>query len=263
MEVPLARGRGFTEQDRPGAPGVVVVNEAFARRFWPGADPLGKRLSIEGSDGPYLEVVGVARDGKYLNLAESARPYVFYPQLQNPSGVTLHVRTSADPRSLTAAVRREVRAVAPTWRAENPRTLEDHIGIALLPQRIASGVLGLFGVTALLLAAVGLYGIVAFAVAQRTREIGIRVALGAGSTDVLRLVIRQGIVLVGIGLLVGIPLAWGAGRLISGFLLGDGPGDPLVFVGAAALLGLVALLATWAPARRAARVDPNVALRVN
>jgi predicted permease len=261
MEVPLVRGRGFTDRDRPGAPLVAVVNETFARRFWPGADPIGKRISISGSEGPWLEVVGVARDGKYLSIAESPRPYLYYPQLQNPDGVTLHVRTSGDPRALASAVRRELAAVAPDWLAENPRTLEDHIGTSVLPQRIAGGLLGAFGVVALLLSAVGLYGVVAFAVAQRTREIGIRVALGAGAPLVLRMVLRQGMVLAAIGLAVGVPLAVVASRLLSGFLLGTGSGIGLVLAGAAAVLAVVTLAASYVPARRASRVDPIVALR--
>jgi predicted permease len=261
MEVPLVRGRGFTDADRPGAPLVVVVNQAFAKKFWGDADPIGKRISISGESGPWLEVVGVARDGKYVSIAESSTPYVYYPQLQNPDGVTLHVRTSGDPRRLLTAVRQEVTAVAPTWMIERPRTLEEHIGASLLPQRIAAGLLAAFGVVALLLAAVGLYGVVAFAVAQRTREIGIRVALGAQSGEVLGLMLRQGMTLAGVGLLVGLPLAIGAGKLVSGFLLGAGAADPFVFIVAALTLAVVTLVASYVPARRASKVDPIVALR--
>jgi putative ABC transport system permease protein len=261
MEVPLTRGRGFTDLDRDGAPLVVVVNEAFAKRFWGNADPIGKRISIGGQNGPWREVVGVARDGKYVSISESPRPFVYYPQLQAPDGITLHVRTAGDPLRLLSAVRREVATVAPTWMIERPRTLEEHIGASLLPQRIAAGILGAFGVVALLLAAVGLYGVVAFAVAQRTREIGIRVALGAQSGEVLSLMLRQGMRLAAIGLAVGISLAIVAARLVSGFLLGAGAADPLVFLVAAVTLALVTAVASYVPARRAARVDPMVALR--
>ena len=261
METPLARGRGFTDADRLSAPRVVVVNEAFARRFWGDADPIGKRLSSGGPEGSWMEVIGLARDGKYVTLAESPRPYVFYPQLQMPSGVTLLVRTSGEPMDLAAAVRREVATVSPDWLTERVSTVEEHIGVSLLPQRIAAGVLGAFGTIALLLAAVGLYGVVAFAVAQRTREIGIRVALGARSGEVLRLMLRQGMVLAGIGLAVGLPIAFAAARLLSSFLLGGGTTDPLVFSLAAGALAAVTLIASWIPARRAARVDPMIALR--
>jgi predicted permease len=261
MEVPLVRGRGFTDADRPGAPGVVIVNEAFAKRFWGDADPIGKRISRNGENGPWMEVVGLARDGKYVSITEAPRPFVYYPQLQMPDGITLHVRTRGDPRQLLTAVRREVATAAPTWMIERPRTLEEHIGASLLPQRIAAGLLGAFGVVALMLAAVGLYGVVAFAVAQRTREIGIRVALGAQSGEVLGLMLRQGMTLAGIGLLVGVPLAAVVAKLVSGFLVGTGAADPLVFVGAAGLLALVTLVASYIPARRASRVDPMLALR--
>jgi predicted permease len=261
IEVPLVRGRGFTDEDRPGAPLGVVVNQAFAKKFWGDADPIGKRISIRGENGPWLEVVGLAHDGKYLSIAESSRPYLYYPQLQNPDGVTLHVRTSGDPRSVLATVRREVAAVAPDWMTARPRTLEEHVGSSLLPQRIAASLLAGFGVIALLLAAVGLYGVVAFAVAQRTREIGIRVALGAQRAEILKLMLRQGMMLAGIGLLIGLPLAFAAGKLISGFLLGAGAADPFVFVAASLSLVVVTLVASYVPARRAARVDPMVALR--
>ena len=261
MEVPLIGGRGFTDADRPGAPEVVIVNEAFAKRFWGDADPIGKRISRSGDSGPWMEVVGLARDGKYVSITDAPRPFVYYPQLQMPDGITIHVRTSGDPRRLLTAVRREVATVAPTWMIERPRTLEEHIGASLLPQRIAAGLLGAFGVVALLLAAVGLYGVVAFAVAQRTREIGIRVALGAQSGEVLGLMLRQGMTLAGIGLLVGVPLAAVVAKLVSGLLVGTGAADPLVFVGAAGLLALVTLVASYVPARRASRVDPMLALR--
>ena len=261
MQVPLVRGRGFADADRRGAPPVVVVNEAFARRFWGNDDPIGKRISITGPNGPWLEVVGIARDGKYVSITESPRPFAFYPQLQVPGDITLHVRTSGDPRRLLPAVRREVSSVAPDWMMERARTLEEHIGASLLPQRIAAGILGAFGVVALLLAAVGLYGVVAFAVAQRTREIGIRVALGAQSGEVLGLMLRHGMTLASIGLLVGLPMAMVGAKLVSSFLLGAGAADPLVFGGAAAALAAVTLLATYVPARRAARVDPMLALR--
>ena len=258
MQITLLRGRGFTENDRSGAPRVVVVNEAFAKKFWGDADPIGKSL-LRGDE--RIEVVGLARDGKYVSISESPRPYVFYPQLQNPDGVMLLVRTSGEPMRMLEAVRREVAGVAPDWMMERPTTLNAHIGASLLPQRIAASLLGVFGVVALLLAAVGLYGVVAFAVAQRTREIGIRVALGAPSGDVLKLMLRQGMKLAGLGLLIGLPLAAGAAKLISSFLLGAGAADPFVFVIAAVALGAVTAIASYIPARRASRVDPMVALR--
>jgi predicted permease len=261
MEVPLTRGRGFTDADRKGTALVVVVNEAFAKKFWGDDNPLGRRISIDGSGGPWREVIGIARDGKYVSLSESARPFVFYPQLQVAGGITLHVRTTGDPRSMLQAVRREVTTVAPTWMIERPRTLDEHVGAALLPQRIAAGILGAVGVVALLLAAVGLYGVVAFAVAQRTREIGIRVAIGATRREVLAMMLKQGMTLASIGLVIGLSIGVVVAKLIAGFLLGSGAADPLVFIVAGVTLGLVTLVASYFPARRASRVDPMVALR--
>ena len=162
---------------------------------------------------------------------------------------------------MLGAVRREVATVVPDWMMERPTTLDAQIGASLLPQRVAAGLLGAFGVVALMLAAVGLYGVVAFAVAQRTREIGIRVALGAPSGEVLKLMLREGMTLAGLGLLLGLPLAAGAGKLISSFLLGAGAADPFVFVVAAVALAAVTAVASYIPARKAARVDPMVALR--
>ena len=260
--LPLVRGRGFTDADRQGAPGVVVVNESFARRFWPNQDPLGKRVSTSGPTGQRLEVVGVARDAKYSSLADAPKPYIYLPALQQDGwSVVLLVRAPGDPDALLPLVRSEAEAAAPAWTVRNPRTLADQVGTSLLPQRVAAGVLGLFGALALLLASIGLYGVVAYSVARRTREIGIRVALGARGEDVVRLVLRQSITLVAAGLAIGLPLAWGATRLLGSLPLGVVGAEPVTFAGSAALLALVALLASWMPARRAARVDPMVALR--
>jgi macrolide transport system ATP-binding/permease protein len=259
--ITLLEGRGITPADRRGAPSVVVVNEAFARRFWPGQSALGKRISITGRGGPYVEVVGVARDSKYLSLTEAPRPFVFIPSLQEPGRITLHVRTASPPRSLLDAVQRDVNAVAPEWSLLNARTMEEQIGVSLLPQRVAGGVLTLFGIVALALAAVGLYGVVAYSVASRSREIGVRVALGARRVDVIRLVLRQGVVLVLIGLSIGVPAAWAVTRLLSGFLIGATATDLIAFGAASLMLASTALLASWIPARRAAAVDPVAALR--
>lgn len=261
MRAPLARGRGITAEDREGAPRVVVVNETFARRFWPGKDPLGQRLSVSGAGGPWLEVVGVARDGKYLSLAEDPLPYLYFAAAQEPWGATLHVRTGSEPLALVPAVREALREDAPGWMLQDPTTLEETLAGSLLPQRVAAGVFALFGALAVLLAAVGLYGVVAYAVARRTREIGVRVALGARAADVVRLVLRRGAGLALAGIAVGLPAAWALSRLLSGLLVGGGPGDLLPFAGSAALLAAVALLASWLPARRAARIEPMRALR--
>ena len=261
MQMPLVAGRDFTSADRRGAAGVIVVNEAYARRFWPNGDALGKRVSISGDKGPFLEVVGVARDGRLLSLAQLSPPTIFLPALQQPAGSKLLVRTTGDPLSMLPAVTRELEAVAPDWVISNPRTMEQHIGASVLPQRIAGSVLGVFGLVALILVSVGVYGVVAYAVATRTREIGVRIALGARPRDAQWFVVRQGAKLVAIGVGIALPIAWALMRLVSAFLIGSSPNDPVAFLGTALLLAMVALLATYVPARRASLVDPMVALR--
>jgi predicted permease len=257
LELPIVRGRAIAESDRAGAPGAAVVNESFARRFWPNGDALGKRIT----SGSEYTIVGIARDGKYLSLADGERPYMYFPALQSPANVQLVIRSSGEPRALIAAVRREISAAAPTWQALNPRTMDDQIATSLLPQRIAAGVLWLFGLVALLLAAVGLYGVIAYSVTTRTREIGVRIALGAQRGDVVRSVVRESLTLVTIGMLVGVPAAWATTRLISGFLLGVTSSDPVAYAVAILVLAGVTLAASWLPARRASRVDPIVAFK--
>ena len=262
MEIPLTKGRDFTAADRDGAPGVIIVNEAYARRFWPGEDPLGKRISI-GGDGGFLEVVGVATDGRYLSLAQLSPPTFFVPALQEPAGSIMLVRTSGEPLTVLPAVRRELDALAPGWRVPNPSTMEQHIAASVLPQRIAGSVLSVFGLVAVLLVSVGVYGVVAYSVATRTREIGVRIALGARPSDARWFVIRQGVQLVGIGVIIALPVAWALMRLLSAFLVGASASDPVAFAGTIAILGVVALVATYIPARRASLIDPMVALRAD
>ena len=260
LGLPLARGRGITAADRAGAPGVLVVNEAFAHRFWGGSDPLGRRVSFDGG-ATWREVVGVARDAKYQSMTERPREYVYTPALQEDGyGVTLHVRTAGDPRAVRAAVQAAVRDAAPGWEPSVERTLTEQVDASLFPQRAASTVLGVFGILSLLLGAVGVYGVVAYTVARRTREIGVRMALGARAADVVRLVVRQSAVLAAGGLLIGLPLAWGASRLLGGMLLGTAGSVALPFLGAATVLGAAAAAASWVPARRAAGVDAVKAL---
>ncbi|MFN2397923.1 MAG: ABC transporter permease [Gemmatimonadaceae bacterium] len=268
MEIPIIKGRGFTVVDRSGAPEVVVVNEAFAQHFWPAADPVGQRISMRGEAGPFHEVIGVARLSKYVSLGEPPRLYVYLPALQDSWGTMLHVRAACsptaracDPWRLLPAIRREVQAAAPDWTIGTTRTMEEQLAGSLIPQRIAAAALGVFGALALLLASVGLYGVVAYAVAQRTREIGVRVALGAKPWDVLGLVLRQSASLVGAGLAIGLAASWALTRLLSNLLLGVSATDTVTFLGASLLLAIVAFVATYLPARRAASVDPMAALR--
>jgi predicted permease len=262
MGTQLVRGRDFTEADRGGAPGVAVVNETLAATLWPGEDALGKRVGFEGAAGPFLEVVGVARDGKYRSLGDRSRPYIYRPLMQSyEPRMTLVVRTSGDPRALAGPVREQLRGLDPNLPVADVRTLEEQFDLSLLPARVAAWTLGGFGLLALALAAIGVYGVVSYTVAQRTREIGVRMALGAGRADVLRLILGEGLSMVGVGLCLGLLLSLALTRVLGGFLYGVSASDPLTFVGVPALLGAIALVAGYLPARRAARVDPLVALR--
>jgi predicted permease len=262
MGTRLVRGRDFREADREGAPQVAVVNETLAAMLWPGEDPLGKRLSFEGARGPFLEVVGVARDGKYRTLGDRSRPYLYTPLFQSyQPRMTLVVRTSGDPVALSGAVRAQLHALDPNLPVAEVRTLGEQFDLSLLPARIAAYTLGGFGLLALALAAIGVYGVVSYSVAQRTHEIGVRVALGARARDVLRLVLGEGLSVVGLGLALGLALAFAAARLFAGFLYGVDAADPVTFVGVPTLLGAIALAAGYLPARRATKVDPMVALR--
>ncbi|MFL5579604.1 MAG: ABC transporter permease [Gemmatimonadaceae bacterium] len=261
LGVPLRRGRDFTAADREGAPRTIVVNETLARRLWGSADAIGRRVRFAGDSG-WVEVVGVARDGKYRSLAEDPRPYAWVPFGQWYEGrITLLVRTDADPAAVLPTLRQAAAEVDPRVPLTDVTTIEAHLRIARLPAQIAGALLGLFGGLALALAAVGVYGVMAFVVARRRREIGIRMALGARAADVVRLVVRQGMRPVLIGSVVGLLLAALLARLVSGLLYGVSPLDPPTFVGISLLLAGVAMLATWVPARRAARVSPVEALR--
>ena len=263
MRSTLVRGRGFTLADAPGTRPVVVVNEAFVRRYWPGRSGLGERVALpwEGGD-VTLEVIGVARDGKYVSLGEEPTPYVFLPQRQlYRSQMAVVVRTQGDPTALVPALRRQVSALDPTLPVYEVKTLVAHLGTALFPARAAATLLGLTGVLALFLAAIGLYGVLSYLVTLRTREIGVRMALGARRQDVLQLVVGRGLRLAGIGLAVGLALSLGITRFLSFLLYGTSPLDPVTFASVVALLLGVALAAAWTPAWRASRVEPSVALR--
>jgi predicted lysophospholipase L1 biosynthesis ABC-type transport system permease subunit len=218
-------------------------------------------MDTGGSEG-WLEVIGVAGDAKYRTLSEGPTPFFYlpFPQTYGP-GMSLVVRTDREPRAMLAPVRQAVLALDPNLPLFEVETLSEHLGIALFPVRLASSVLGWFGLLALLLAAIGLYGVVAYAVNQRTREIGVRMALGARPADVLRLVVGDGMRLALLGLGLGLAAALLVTRMVAGLLYGVSPTDPVAFTGVAALLLLATLLASWLPARRAARVDPMTALK--
>jgi predicted permease len=262
LKIPLLRGRDFNAQDRVNSPGVVIINESFAKRYFAGQDPLGRQVSLNGAQGPWLEVVGLARDSKYLTLGEAPTPFLYQPLTQrHESGMVLLVRTSGDPANYVTAVRREVHALEPNLPLTNARTMMELLGLSLYPARMGAVLLGGFGLLALLLASVGLYGVMSYSVSRRTREIGIRMALGAQRRDVLRLMLREAMTLVAIGIVLGLVVAFAVTRLLVGFLYGVSPTDPLAFIGIAILLAAVAVVASLIPARRAAQVDPMVAFR--
>ncbi len=227
--------------------------------MWPGEKAEGRIGRTAGRD---FTIVGVVPTGKYVRLGEAPLPHMWFAQQQLWfAGTSVIVKTAGDPMSVLPIVRNEVAALDATMPVSNVRTMESHLGITLLPARLTGLALGVFGVLGLVLASVGMYGVMAYSVAQRTREIGIRMATGAGAWDVVRLIMRQGLTLVGIGTLIGLAGAWGASRLLRGLLYGDNTSDPMTFVAVPLVLISVAALATFLPALRAARVDPAVTLK--
>jgi putative ABC transport system permease protein len=261
MEIPL-RGRDFTERDNKDESRVAIVNETFARRLFPGRDAIGRRFNFSGPDKPFWEVIGVAGDGKYNSLGEDPKAAFYRPLLRDYStNATLVARTFGDPQSALAVLRSELERMDSTLPLYNVRTLSEHMNVPLFPFRVAATVLGSFGVLAIVLAAIGIYGVMSYVVAGRTREIGVRIALGAAQRDVLLLIIRQGMTLAVIGLAIGLVIAFGVAQLLAKLLFGVSPADPLTFAGVSLLLALVAALACYVPARRATKVDPLVALR--
>ena len=260
MGIPIVAGRDFNAQDTAGSPRVVVVNEELARRYY-GGNAVGKRLQI-GSHTPYIEIIGVARNAKYRDLRESQLPFIYIPLAQEfQPDMTLMVRAKTDPALLAGAVRNEMLGVNKSVSLFGVETMSQRISDQIAADRMIAVLLSIFGVGALLLAAIGIYGVVAFSVAQRTREIGIRIALGAEQRDILKLIVGQGMVLVFIGAGIGLALSLVLTRVLQSLLFGVSATDPLTFASVVLVLVGVALLACYLPARRATKVDPLVALR--
>jgi putative ABC transport system permease protein len=254
-----------SEQDLPGSPQVVVVDEEMVRRYWPDTDPIGKRIFFDGAPGQpiqYIEVVGVVGHAKQEGLDAEDRVQLYFPYRQNPQGfMQVAIRTDVEPRSIIPAVRQAVQSVDKDQPLSQVKTMEELLSESVGQRRLSMLLLGLFATIALLLATIGIYGVMSYSVAQRAHELGIRMALGAARGNVLQLVMRQGMSLVMIGLVLGILGAFGVTRLLATQLFGVNPTDPATFTLVALGLALVALVATLVPAMRATRVDPLVALR--
>jgi predicted permease len=273
MKVPFLQGRDFDERDREGAPCVAIVNEAFSQRYFAASgSALGKHLSrysgAPNEEKKPCEIVGVIRDNEWQSLQKVVRPFFALPLMQSDeTGMTLLVSSAAEPASLTQAVRHAILELDPKVPVNDVKTLRDHFSADLYPFRLLGIVMGMCGFMSLLLATVGIYGVVSYSVAQRTREVGIRMALGAMQSDILKLVVRQGMLPVMFGLGLGLLLSVALTRVLTSslfevdLLFGVGALDSLTFAGVTALLALVAVAACYVPGRRATQVDPVVALR--
>ncbi len=263
MQISIVRGRGFTEQDKAGAPPVVIVNEAFVRKHWPQQDPIGHRIRFYGPPerAQWMQVVGVIADVKHeLNLPVT--PEYYLPYAQDPwSGMVLVAKTSGEPGALAGALRRQVLAIDKDQPVFDVKTMQEVRSISVAVYSFSSVMLGIFAFVALLLAAIGIYGVMAFAVAQRTQEIGIRIALGARSADVLKLVVTHGMKLALAGMVLGLAGSWALTRFMEKLLVGVQATDLLTFSVVSVCLLVAAFVACYLPARRATKVDPLVALR--
>jgi putative ABC transport system permease protein len=261
MNIPLIAGRDIRRSDDGGAPPVAMISETLAKRYWPGRDAVGGRFRF-GNEAPWLTVVGVARDTKWRNIREENRPFVYLPVLQSFSPSTfIHIRTAGDPMLLAGPVRDAVRRVAPQLPVSSIRTLAEHVASSTFQQTMASRLLGTFGILALSLASLGLYGMLAFLVGQRTREIGIRMAIGARPQDVFRMIVRQGLLLTLAGIVLGSGAAFALGKAMSSILFEVSPSDPVTILAGCVILLVTAFIACVLPASRATRVDPVIALR--
>ena len=261
LRISIVRGRAFQDSDRQGSLDVAIINETMAKKLWPGQDSVGKYFyDAPLPEGRKRVIVGVAHDSKYRSIGEEPRMFVYVPLQQNyMSRLTLLARTSGT-QSVTPNVRALVHELNPYLPIVNEQPLEEFIGVGLFPQRVALSVAGSLGLVGLLLASIGIYGVTAFSAERRTREIGIRMALGAKQNAVLRMVLWQGMRLTATGMVVGLIAAFVIMRLLAGMLYGVSPGDPVAFGAAAILFLMITAAATYFPARRAAAIEPTAAL---
>lgn len=261
LRIPLRRGRDFTDRDTKDAPGVVIVSEETGTKLWPGQDPMGRRLTID-KDGPLLEVVGIAANTATSLQGGTGFPFVYVPVEQHYSGrMSIIVRSALDPAAMVAPLRQTLRGVDPELAVFDARTVADTVGLILTPIRITAIVLGALGALGFAIAVLGLYGVMTYVVSQRTREFGIRKALGASAPQLYSVVLRQGFWMLVFGVVPGLVVAFIGAGYLRHLLYGIEPHDPATFVAVPLALALVGLAASYVPARRAARVDPNIALR--
>jgi predicted permease len=262
LDIPIVEGRALSEIDRQGAPNAVVINETTANRFWPDENPIGKRFHFFGQDDIIREVVGVAKTIKYQTVGEDAQAYIYMPRLQNyQPGMSLVIRAAGPLDTVLATVRNEVQQLDRALPISNVQTMGEIMQLGLWPARMAASLLGALGFLALLLASIGIYGVMSYTVSQRNREIGIRMALGAERSEVLRLFLKQAMLLVVVGAAIGLVAAGFAGRMIGSLLYDLSPVDLPTFALTTLVLAVVALVASFIPARRATAVDPVVVLR--
>jgi predicted permease len=264
LRMPILNGRTFTEADNEKAPQVAIINETMAKQFWLTENVMGKRFSIKGSAGPFIEVVGVVQDGKYKSFVEDPMPFFYLPLNRVYVDFrTVHIRTSVPPEQLQRDIESSIQALAPDIAVKEMQTMLQSLqglnGFFLF--RFGAQLTTTMGLLGLILAVVGVYSVVSYAAVQRTHEIGIRMALGAAPQDILRMVLRQSVVIVGVGLTVGLAAALAGTRAIASFIVGVRPTDAVTFVTVVMLLAVIAWVACWIPARRATRVSPLVALR--
>jgi putative ABC transport system permease protein len=261
MRIPMIEGRGFTDFDRQESKPVAIVNDTMARHFWPGQNAIGKRFRT-ATNNAYLEVVGICATAVLTTIGEQPQPQAYLPLGQNLStGVVMHVRTEGNPAGVMPAVLRQVQSLNANMALNNPATIQKVIHDGLWAPRVAASLFGIFGVLGMMLSSIGVYGVMTYMVAQRTNEIGLRMALGARPWDVLRLVVGQGMRLTLAGIAIGIIAGLSATRLMGSLLFGVSTSDPMTFGVVSILVAAVALIAGWLPARRAARIDPVLALR--
>jgi putative ABC transport system permease protein len=262
MQIPFVEGRDFDERDTPKTQRVIIVNERMAEMLWKGESAIGKHVFIGPDSHDAFEVVGVVKTGKYRNLAEDPKPFFYYAMGQRrPATMAMIIRGSVDPRSLVAPVRGQIQALDRRVPMFAVKTMAEHMTYALWAPNMAASFSLAFGVVAILLSAVGLYSVMAYVVAQRTREVGIRMALGADRSDVMKMITQQGMRLAVIGVGIGLVLALALAQVLSSLLIGVSGYDVPTFLLVPALLGAVALVACYLPARRATKVDPLIALR--